>query len=283
VGPRVVRNGPHWAERDQPVPAEAPFVASVHPVADHATDEASAPAEGDATPALALAGFSQAYGESWVLRELATELPAGRTLAVIGPNGAGKSTLLRVIATLLRPTAGAVSVFGCELPRQAWKLRGRIGYLGHAALLYRDLGAAENLRFHARLFGLPDDGAPRIEELLERVGLAHRVTTRVGEMSAGMIQRLAICRALLHQPELLILDEPLANLDPAGAESVAPLLGPAPGRSRILVTHDVAAALAGADRVLALDRDGGVAFDQEAARVDPERARAIYSEAPLSR
>ena len=232
-------------------------------------------------PALRADSLSQAYGESWVLRNLTFELPAGGTLAVIGPNGAGKSTLLRVISTLLRPSAGEITVLGSELPREGWRLRGRIGYLGHQALLYRDLGAEENLRFHARLFGLPDDGAARISELLELVALSHRRTTRVGEMSAGMVKRLAVCRALLHDPELLLLDEPLANLDPAGADVVAPLLGSRPGRSRVLVTHDVAAALAGSDRVLALSRDGGVAFEAESASVDAERARKIYSEESL--
>lgn len=232
-------------------------------------------------PALRASSLSQAYGESWVLRDLTFELPAGGTLAVIGPNGAGKSTLLRVIATLLRPSAGEIAVHGSSLPREGWRLRGRIGYLGHSALLYRDLGVEENLRFHARLFGLPDEGAARIAELLDLVALSHRASTRVGEMSAGMVKRLAVCRALLHDPDLLILDEPLANLDPAGADVVAPLLGPKPGRSRVLVTHDVAAALAGSDRVLALTRDGGVAFEAESTSVDADHARAIYSEESL--
>lgn len=233
-------------------------------------------------PALRAASLSVAYGERWALREVDIDLDHGRTLAVIGPNGAGKSTLLRVLATLLRPTEGSVAVLGCELPREAWRLRGRIGYLGHSALLYRDLSAGENLRFHARLFGLPGEGAERTRELLELVGLAHRAGTRVGEMSAGMVQRLAVCRALLHEPELLVLDEPLANLDPAAAESVAPLLGPAPGRTRLLVTHDVEAALAGSDRVLALRRDGGVAFARDSVTVDPEEARSIYADAPAA-
>lgn len=231
-----------------------------------------------AEAALVATGLSQAYGDRWVLRELTLKLPRERTLAVIGANGAGKSTLLRILATLLRPTVGSVAVLGCELPERAWKLRGRIGYLGHSALLYRDLGASENLRFHARLFGLPGEGRERIAELLELVGLADRSRSRVGEMSAGMVQRLAVCRAVLHEPELLVLDEPLANLDPAGAATVAPLLGPAPGRSRILVTHDLEAALEGADRVLALGRDGSVAFERDADSVDPAEARAIYSD-----
>jgi ABC-type multidrug transport system ATPase subunit len=97
-------------------------------------------------------------------------------------------------------------------------------------------------------------------------------------MSAGMVKRLAVCRALLHEPDLLVLDEPLANLDPAGAEVVAPLLGPAPGRTRVIVTHDVEAALEQADRVLGLHRDGSVAFEIAAAEVDPATAREIYSE-----
>jgi heme exporter protein A len=234
-------------------------------------------------PALRARSLSLAYGERWALRDLDVELPAGRTLAVIGPNGAGKSTLLRVVSTLLRPTVGEISVLGCELPKQGWRLRGRIGYLGHSALLYRDLSAVENLRFHARLFGLPGEGADRIAELLERVELAHRSTTRVGEMSAGMVQRLAACRAVLHEPELLVLDEPLANLDPAGADIVGPLIAAAPGRSRIMVTHDVAAALANADLVLALARDGSVAFVRPAAELDQERARAVYSDPGAAR
>jgi heme exporter protein A len=233
-------------------------------------------------PALRASSLSLAYGERWALRDLDVELPRGRTLAVLGPNGAGKSTLLRIVATLLRPTAGAIAVLGCELPKEAWRLRGRIGYLGHQSLLYRDLTAAENLRFHARLFGLPDDGAERIGELLERVELSHRASTRVSEMSAGMIQRLAACRAILHDPELLVLDEPLANLDPAGAETVAPLIGGG-GRSRILVTHDVTAALDGADRVLGLARDGSVAFVRDAADLDLAEARSVYSEPGVTR
>jgi heme exporter protein A len=239
------------------------------------------PPDPAAEPALAASALSVAYGERWALRDVSLSLPQGRTLSVIGPNGAGKSTLLRVLATLLRPTEGDVAVFGSSLPRESWRLRGRIGYLGHSALLYRDLEAGENLRFHARLFGLPGGGEERIAELLETVGLAHRAGTRVGEMSAGMVQRLAVCRAVLHDPELLILDEPLANLDPAGAETVAPLLAAGAERTRVLVTHDVASALAGSDRVLALGRDGGVAFEADASEVDAERARSIYADAPV--
>lgn len=238
----------------------------------------SEPATEPAAPALRAAGLCLAYGERWVLRDLDLELAAGGTLAVLGPNGAGKSTLLRIVATLLRPTEGSVEVLGAALPREAWRLRGRIGFLGHQPLLYRDLDARENLAFHGRLFGLPGGGAERAAELLEQVGLSARADARVEEMSAGMVRRLAVCRALLHEPDLLVLDEPLANLDPAAAAAVAPLLGPEPGRTRIVVSHDVEAALADADRVLGLERDGTVAFECAAAGIDPDRARAIYSE-----
>jgi heme exporter protein A len=238
----------------------------------------SEPASEPAAPALRVTGLSLAYGERWVLRDISLELVTGGTLAVLGPNGAGKSTLLRIVATLLRPTEGSIEVLGAPLPDQAWKLRGRIGFLGHQPLLYRDLDARENLAFHGRLFGLRGDGAERAEELLDGVGLAARARTRVDEMSAGMVRRLAVCRALLHEPDLLVLDEPFANLDPAAAAAVAPLLGPAPGRTRVVVSHDVEAALADADRVLGLERDGTVAIESAAAEVDPGRVRAIYSE-----
>lgn len=249
-----------------------------------ATSGVAPPTEDVALPtsgvALRLRSLSLAYGEQWALRGVDAELPVGGTLAVIGSNGAGKSTLLRIIATLLRPTEGEIQVLGHAIPGDAWRLRGRIGYLGHQPLLYRDLDAVENLRFHARLFGLPGEGRERIAELLERVSLSDRGGLRVDEMSAGMVKRLATCRAILHDPELLILDEPLANLDPAGMEVVAPLIGAAPERSRVLVTHDVETALAEADRVLALDRAGRVAFEADAAEVDLERARAIYADRP---
>lgn len=240
------------------------------------TDRADA--EGTAEPAITASGLYRAYGDSWALRDVAVDLPAGETLAVIGPNGAGKSTLLRVLAGLLRPTEGRVGVLGAELPREAWRIRARVGYLGHSPLLYRDLSAVENLAFGARLFGLGSAAEVRIAALLEAVGLSHRGSTHVIEMSAGMVQRLAICRAVLHDPELLVLDEPLANLDPAGAEAVSPLVGAASGRTRVVVTHDLDSALAEADRVLALRRDGTVAFEGEAAGLDPAAARAIFAD-----
>ena len=193
---------------------------------------------------------------------------------MIGPNGAGKSTLLRILATLLRPTAGEVEVLGAALPRRAWAARGRIGYLGHEPLLYRELSVRENLEFNARLHGVerPEE---RVDELLERAGLLRRATEPVRNLSAGMLQRAAICRVLVHDPELLLLDEPRSHLDLGAAAVVDELLGPAPGRSRVLVTHDVEGGLAEADLALALRADGSVAHAGPAARLAVTEARAI--------
>jgi heme exporter protein A len=209
-------------------------------------------------PAIELRDLRRDYGERVALRDIRLTVARGESLTVLGPNGAGKTTLLRVLATLLRPTAGEVEVLGCALPRQAWKLRGMIGFLGHDPLLYRDLTGRENLRFCARLHGIdPAIAESRIESLLERVGMDRRADDRVGELSAGMRQRLAICRCLVHEPELLLLDEPWAHLDAAARELAEPLLATTPERSRVLVTHEPGAEL-DADRVLVLGHGGTV-------------------------
>jgi ABC-type multidrug transport system ATPase subunit len=231
-------------------------------------------------PAIAVRGLWREFGDRAVLRDVTAELGDGGTLAVLGPNGAGKTTLLRVLATLLRPSAGQVSVLGCALPGQAWKARGRIGYLGHEPLLYRDLTCAENLRFQARLHGLPGDAAARIAALLDRVRMSRWADERVRSLSAGMVQRLAVCRAVLHEPELLLLDEPRSHLDPEAASLVEPLIGPGAGRTRVVVTHDVDAALAEGDRVLALRAGGAVAYQGPASGLSAGDARAIYGGAP---
>ncbi len=205
----------------------------------------------DPEPAIALEGAVRRYGERLALDGVTVAVPAGRTLGVFGANGAGKTTLLRVLATLLRPHDGSVRVLDAHLPDDAWKVRGRIGYLGHEPLLYRDLTARENLAFHARLHGVE---AKRIGEVLEQVGMQRRADDPVRDLSRGMVQRVATARAVLHDPPVLLLDEPRANLDPAAAELLEPLIGRASGRTRVLVTHDVEGGLAESDVVLGLVR-----------------------------
>ena len=222
--------------------------------------------------AIELDGLTRRYGERVALQDVTLTVPAGTTLVVFGPNGAGKSTLLRVLATLLRPHSGVVRVLGRALPDDGWAVRGRIGLLTHEPLLYRDLSGRENLRFHARLHGVAFD---RVEELLDRVGLRLRADDRVHTYSRGMVQRLAVCRAVLHDPDVLLLDEPRANLDPAAADLVEPLIGAASGRTRVVTSHDPAGGLAEADIALGL-RGGRTMFVEAANRVRNAEIGALY-------
>jgi heme exporter protein A len=211
------------------------------------------PSNEKAGPAISVAGLRRDYGDRPALDGVGFGLATGESLVVLGPNGAGKTTLLRILATLLRPSVGEVRVLGCSLPDEAWKLRGRIGYLGHEPLLYRDLSGWENLRFGARLHGIDRVAAEtRIEELLRAVGMERRADERVAELSAGMRQRLSICRCVLHEPELLLLDEPDSNLDTEGRELARELIGAGSGRTRVVVTHDPERHLPEADQVLRL-------------------------------
>jgi heme exporter protein A len=211
-------------------------------------------------PALSLAGLRRDYGERTALEGIGFELGRGETLLVLGPNGAGKTTLLRILATLLRPSGGEVRALGCRIPDETWKLRGRIGFLGHEPLLYRDLSGRENLLFHARLHGVSGDaGEARIAALLAAVGMERRADERVAELSAGMRQRLAICRCVLHEPELLLLDEPDSNLDAEGRELARALIGPGENRTRVIVSHDPERFEAEANQVLHLEAGGKVA------------------------
>jgi heme exporter protein A len=211
------------------------------------------PAQEKPGPAIAVAGLRREYGDRPALDGVDFELPAGESMVVLGPNGAGKTTLLRILATLLRPSGGEVGVLGCSLPGEAWKLRGRIGYLGHEPLLYRDLSGRENLRFGARLYGIEGGAAEsRIEQVLRAVGMERRADERVAELSAGMRQRLSICRCVLHEPDLLLLDEPDSNLDAEGRELARELIRPDGRRTRVVVTHDPERHVPEADRVLRL-------------------------------
>lgn len=204
-------------------------------------------------PAIELIRLRRDFGDRTALGSISARLESGESLAVLGPNGSGKSTLLRVLAGLLRPSDGQVSVLGCSLPKEVHLLRGRVGYLGHAPLLYRDLSPRENLNLVGALHGLdPQGSAARIERLLEAVGMTARGDDRVAELSAGMKQRIDICRAVLHEPELLLLDEPDAHLDAEARLLVEPLIGPGNGPSRVVVSHDRESATAGADVVLEL-------------------------------
>jgi heme exporter protein A len=224
-------------------------------------------------PAIELRGVARYFGERIALRDITVAVPAGATLAVLGRNGAGKSTLLRVLATLLRQHAGEVSLLGEPIPQRAFAVRGRLGLLPHEPLLYRDLSGRENLRYHARLYGVSPE---RVEELLRGVRMERRADDPVRLLSRGMVQRVAVCRAVLHDPEILLLDEARANLDPGASELIEPLIGRPAGRTRVITSHDPQAALAEADFALGL-RDGRPTFSLPAGQVTPDQIRELYA------
>ncbi|HEX5556285.1 MAG TPA: ABC transporter ATP-binding protein [Gaiellales bacterium] len=184
--------------------------------------------------AVACDGLVRRFGERAALDGLDLRVGEGEFVLVTGPNGAGKTTLLRVLATVLRPSAGDVSVGGHELPRAAHRARPLVGYVAHGPLTYPGLTARENLELYAALYGVPDG---LVGPALDRVGLDARGGDLVAEFSRGMAQRLALARACLHAPALLLLDEPTAGLDADGRDLLREVLAE-PGRTVIVSTHE---------------------------------------------
>ena len=189
-------------------------------------------AEEQAVPAVVLTDLSKFFGPFAALKRVQATFAAGRIYGVFGDNGAGKSTLLRVMAGLARPTKGSVRIFGRE-PREALS---ELGYMAHASMLYDEMTARENLAYVAELHGV---GPERIDEAVRIVGLDPELKRRVGQYSQGMRQRLSLARALLHDPQLLLLDEPFSNLDVHGAAAIARILAGLrdAGKTIFLVTH----------------------------------------------
>ncbi len=190
--------------------------------------------------------LTQRFGTDLALDAVDLVLDKGEHLAVLGENGAGKTTLLRVLATAARPTSGSLEIFGLDALRERKRLRGRIGFVGHAPGLYPALSAAENLEFFCALQGV---SRSRIDETLELVGLTDAGARPAGKLSRGEQQRLAIGRAVLHDPRLLVLDEPDASLDSGGADLLAKVME---GRTAVLATHDHALANRLCQRTLVL-------------------------------
>ena len=200
-------------------------------------------------------GLVKRYGLNPVLRGANLDVQPGAFVTLVGPNGAGKSTLLRIVATLLKPTAGEVKIGGWAIPNFSGRVRRHIGLVSHQTLLYGDLTAAENLAFFARLYQL-EDGDERVAAALKRVGLAARQRDAVRTFSRGMMQRLAIARATLHEPDVLLLDEPYTGLDQDASALLDSLLRreSANGRTILMITHDLVRGLNLSDRIAILSR-----------------------------
>jgi len=225
-----------------------------------------------AAPIIAAEGVTKTFDVLPILRDLTLHVARGEFLALLGANGSGKSTLLRLLAGLSQPERGAIRIGGWQLPREAARVRAQIGLVSHKLLLYENLTARQNLRFFSRLYNLRGAQAERrIELLLERVGLAHRADDAMRTFSRGMAQRLSIARALLHDPSILLLDEPYTGLDQAAAAMLDDLLreAHAEGRTIVMVTHEIARAARLPSRVAILAR-GAIAFACETAEIADE-------------
>jgi len=207
------------------------------------------------------------FGHFTALAGVTLNVERGEFLALFGRNGAGKTTFLKVAATLVRHTHGKLRVEGVDISEEPEKARRQIGFLSHNTYLYRDLNPVENLRFFARLYGLKDPDQ-RIESLLDRVGLQRRASDPVRSFSRGLHQRLGIARVVLHDPSLILLDEPYTGLDANAVEILNRMLdeASAAGKTIILTTHDLDQGLRGATRAVIIDR-GKIVFT--AAAKDP--------------
>jgi ABC-type multidrug transport system ATPase subunit len=207
----------------------------------------------NARPVVSLQGVVRHFGRFAALRGVTAEFPAGRLYLILGENGAGKSTLLRIMAGLLKPTRGSVTMLGASDLRE---VASRMGYMGHAPLLYDELSAMENLRYFAGLYGIGNSGEDdaRCQAAIRLVGLDPELKRSVGQYSQGMRQRISLARAIVHDPELLLLDEPFSNVDVQSAREMARLLGNMrdDGKTIFVVTHQPVVLEAVADESLLL-------------------------------
>lgn len=228
------------------------------------------------TPALSCERLTKRYGRVTALRSVALAVQPGECVALFGRNGAGKTTLIHVAGSLIRSYEGDVRVFGASLRRADAATRRAVGLVLHDTCLYLDLSVVDNLRFFARLYNVANPEA-RVRELLERVELDTRAHSIARDLSRGMKQRLAIARALVHRPKLLLLDEPFTGLDELSSQSLATLLTEFTheGGAVLMSTHDLERAFHAATRVVILDR-GAISYDRAAKDVDVAAFRHAY-------
>lgn len=228
-------------------------------------------------------GLTKTYGLLPVLRGLNLDIQRGESVALLGSNGSGKSTFIRIISALSKPTGGMITVGGWELPREAAAVRAQIGMVAHKPLLYENLTALENLRFFARLYHVHNADA-RIDALLQQVGLARRAHDLVRTFSRGMLQRLAIARALLHDPEVLLFDEPHTGLDQDAAAMLDQVVleQRAHGRTVLMTTHELERAARLSSRILILTR-GVINCDVPSEGMSAASLAALYAEKASAR
>jgi len=224
--------------------------------------------------------LSKAYGFLPVLKSISFEIERGQFVALLGPNGSGKSTLMRLLTGLAKPSLGQIRIGGWDMPREASAVRAQLGLVSHKSLVYDNLTARENLYFYGRLYGLePDVLEERIITLLKRVALYKRADSLARTFSRGMLQRLSIARALIHDPHILLFDEPYTGLDQNAVVVLNELLqeAHADGHTIVMVTHQLQRAAELAERILILSR-GHIGFDELTKDIDTTTLPRIYSE-----
>jgi len=219
------------------------------------------------------------FGLKTVLRGLDFQVAQGEFVALLGPNGAGKTTFLRILASLSSPSLGEIRIAGYALPAQAAAVRRRLGVVSHLPLLYGDLTAEENLRFYARMYAIPR-AASRIDEVFDMVGLSSRRRDLVRTYSRGMQQRLAIGRAVLHDPEVMLFDEPHTGLDQDACAMLDKVLMEvaARGRTVVMTSHDLARVSTLASRFDVLSR-GVITASVERSQIEADAVLAFYRKA----
>lgn len=230
------------------------------------------------SPYLKILGLKKSFALKPVLRGIDLCIGAGERVALLGANGAGKTTLLRILAGLVKPGAGQITLDGLDLLQETQEVRRRIGFVAHQPYLYDELTALENLLFFARMYGVRRP-APRAAELLRRVGLHAKARERASALSRGQLQRLALARAFLHEPPFLLLDEPETGLDQDGLELLSRLFleHRAAGGTLLFTTHDLEVALQHSDRIVIV-HNGRVAHQQPTVDLAKENIRQVYQE-----
>ena len=233
---------------------------------------------GSPAPAVDVRGLRKSYGRAAVLRGLDLQVGWGETLAILGPNGSGKTTLIKALATLTRPDGGSVRVAGYDVPRHGKQARAAMGVVTHDPMLYEQLTGLENLKLFGRMFNL-DAVEERATNAADRLGMASRLSQRVGTMSHGMRKRLSIARALLHDPPILLMDEPESGLDQEALGILELIVADcaSSGRTVIMTTHNLERGAALTRRVAILSR-GRIAYDDSATPLGVSGLRERYAE-----
>jgi len=233
-------------------------------------------------PAVETSGLVKSFGHYTALRGIDLQVPAGSTLAVFGPNGAGKTTLIKILASIMRPTSGKIFIEGLELKDNAEMLRARLGLVAHQSYLYGNLSAWENLDFYARMYGV-EDRSERIGEVLDMVSLTGRKHDRFSAFSRGMQQRMALARALLHKPSILLLDEPETGLDQQALGVMWDIIRreETGKRTIIFTSHSFERALSDCDDVVILER-GRIAFKAQSCTLNLDSLKAKYQECTVA-